>query len=383
MKLFLSLFLTIPLVVLAQSPISTQLNLYLNHPVISFDKPVGLDQIVKSERLNGESFKFAEMISTDIDIEHSGFWTIVDGGKIWSVGIKADQAKAISLYMDKFWIPSGGELYVYNLDKSQVAGPFTSKDNHESGVYAIQLLAGEEIVVEYYQAESEESNPQLRINEFAYAYRNVGGLWGYGGSDNCQVNANCSEGDAWQNQKTSACRIQIGNGVCSGALINNTSGDCKALVLSADHCFSGGNISENQLNQVIFYFNYESNGCNNSMPNYDAITGCELLANSGGEGGNGDSDFFLVELNNEPDFNPYFSGWDRTNSASPFGVSFHHPSGDIKKYQPTINHLLHQEDWGLVMIIQHIGKYIGLQPQMDTELLKEAHQARLFIIKMA
>ena len=33
------------------------------------------------------------------------------------------------------------------------------------------------------------------------------------------------------------------------------------------------------------------------MSNYDAITGCQLLSNSGGEGDNGDSDFFLVELN--------------------------------------------------------------------------------------
>lgn len=331
MNHYILLAFLLPFTLFGQNPPSSSLNIEINTPVLYFEKPEGIEEIAQIERENGESFKFAEMISCEIDIENTGAWTEVQGGKIWSVAINAPDAKAISLYMDKFWIPSGGKLYVYNSDKSQIAGPFTSKDNHESGVYAVQLISGDQITIEYFQSQEEQAIPNLRINEFAYAYRNMGGLWGYGDSENCQVNANCSEGDDWQNQKSSACRIQIGGGVCSGALINNTAGDCKALVLSADHCFSGGNISANQLNQVIFYFNYESSACNNSMPNYDAITGCELLANSGGEGDNGDSDFFLVEMNSEPDFDPYFSGWDRSNTPASSGVSIHHPSGDIKK----------------------------------------------------
>ena len=34
--------------------------------------------------------------------------------------IKANDAKAISLYMDMFWIPTGGELYVYNPEKVRI-----------------------------------------------------------------------------------------------------------------------------------------------------------------------------------------------------------------------------------------------------------------------
>ena len=41
--------------------------------------------------------------------------------------------------------------------------------------------------------------------------------------------------------------------------------------------------------------------------------------------------FLLVELNNDPDFNPYFAGWNRSNIPATSGVSIHHPSGDIKK----------------------------------------------------
>ncbi|MGC6428705.1 MAG: T9SS type A sorting domain-containing protein [Flavobacteriales bacterium] len=330
MKYIFLVFTAFSTFLYAQNIPSNFNNVDLNSSMFTFEKPEGIDELAQAEKINGEAFKFAEMIDCNIDITDHWSVTNLTNGTIWSTRIKANDAKAISLYMDMFWIPTGGELYVYNPEKTHILGPYNSKDNHESGVYAIPLIGGDEVILEYYQPYNETNSPKIRINQFAYAYRNVGGLWGYGTSDNCQVNANCSEGDPWENQKTSVCRIQIGNGVCSGALINNTSGDCRPLVLSADHCFGGG-MSANQLNQVIFYFNYESNGCNNSMSNYDAITGCQLLSNSGGEGDNGDSDFFLVELNSEPDFDPYFSGWDRSNVPATSGVSIHHPSGDIKK----------------------------------------------------
>jgi PKD repeat protein/V8-like Glu-specific endopeptidase len=265
---------------------------------------------------------------------------------VWSLAIHAEDAKGLSLYYDDFWIPSGGELYIYNPSQSQKIGPFTTKNNHSSGVFATELIYGDMLILEYFQPYFQTEDLKLSINRFAYAYRDISGgeLSGYNSSDDCQVNANCSEGDAWENQKKSVCRIQIGSGwnvgLCSGALVNNTLNNCTPYVLSADHCFSGGDISDNGLNQSIFYFNYRSSNCSNSVPNNTySITGCSKVANSGGEGNVGDPDFFLVELNSDPDFDPYFSGWNRSNTAATSGVSIHHPSGDIMKISTFTNNL--------------------------------------------
>lgn len=315
-------------------------------PLLTFDKPSDIQQLILEDEDNkgGSYYRFAKMIYCDISPNNSGIWTNVEGGKLWTLAISATEAKAISLYYDNFWIPSQGRLYIYNLDKSQKIGPFTSQHNHESGVFATELIYGDALILEYFQPHSETANLDLHINRFAYAYKDVSGgqLGGYNSSDDCQVNANCSEGNAWENQKKSVCRIQIGSGffagLCSGAMVNNTLNDCTPYVLSADHCFEGvNNIS---LNQSIFYFNYRSSNCNNSVPNNTySITGCQKLSNSGGAGGNGDSDFFLVELNSEPNFDPYFAGWNRTNSAASSGVSIHHPSGDIMKISTFTNSL--------------------------------------------
>tara|TARA_B100001059_G_scaffold128320_3_gene128232 strand:- start:8832 stop:11051 length:2220 start_codon:yes stop_codon:yes gene_type:complete len=314
--------------------------------LLTFDKPSDVDELINQEVAKGQIFNFGRFVTCDINSDTKGSWTNMEGGKVWTLAIQADEAKGISLYYDDFWIPSGGELYIYNPSQSQKIGPFTSKNNPPSGVYATEVIYGDMLILEYFQPSHVMSELKLSINRFVYAYRDISGgqLSGYNSSDDCQVNANCSEGNAWENQKKSVCRIQIGSGwnvgLCSGALVNNTLNNCTPYVLSADHCFSGGDISDNDLNQSIFYFNYRSSNCNNSVPNNThSITGCSRVVNSGGEGDVGDPDFFLVELNSDPDFDPYFSGWNRSNSPATSGVSIHHPSGDIMKISTFTNSL--------------------------------------------
>tara|TARA_B100000963_G_scaffold322643_1_gene306838 strand:- start:407 stop:2626 length:2220 start_codon:yes stop_codon:yes gene_type:complete len=330
----------------AQNLESIFLDSALETPLLSFDKPDDIEELLNQEVVKGQMFNFGKFVLCDISSFEDGLWTEVDGGKVWTLAIEAHDAKGISLYYDDLWIPSSGELYIYNPSQTQIIGPFTSKHNHNSGRFATEVIHGEILVLEYFQPEYENNDLKLSIDRFAYAYRDISGgqLNGYNSSDECQVNANCSEGNAWENQKMSTCRIQIGSGwnvgLCSGALVNNTLNNCTPYVLSADHCFSGGDISANGLNQSIFYFNYRSVACNNSIPNNTySITGCTKKANSGGEGNVGDPDFFLVELNSDPDFNPYFSGWNRSNIGATSGVSIHHPSGDIMKISTYTNTL--------------------------------------------
>ncbi|MEC7653427.1 MAG: hypothetical protein VX548_00630, partial [Bacteroidota bacterium] len=287
---------------------------------------------------NGEAFEIAKLIPTNIDFIEQAEKTELVNGIVWRLGIHSEGAIAISLYYDQFDIPYGGKLFVYNLEQTQTAGPFTYQHVHPSGVYATEFIKGDKVILEYFQPNYQTLDASIKIENVAYAYKPVGG-----GSDYCQVNANCPEGDDWDDQKKATCRIQIVNGfsvgLCSGSMINNTLNNCTPYVLSADHCFSGGSISASSLNQCIFYFNYLTPTCANSSPGSDAITGCSLVSNSGGEGSSGDSDFFLVELNQEPDFDPFYAGWNRSNSPSGSGVSLHHPSGDVMKISTYTNPL--------------------------------------------
>lgn len=340
-------------------PVSLEEKLTEKVPVIELVKP-NLSEIktqTDQDSKNGESYKFAIIIDSDIDTDNSGVWEdLDDGSRIWRLSIKIEGAKALGLYYDAFRLPSTGELFVYNQDMSQIIGGFTNANNHSSGLFANELINGDFLTLEYHQ--KGEGNPVIHINEIAYCYRGVSDLFqarDFDDSDPCQVNANCSESDGWQDIKRSATRITVrtGNtvGWCSGAFINNTAQDCKPYILTADHCGYGANsyASTANLNQWVFYFGYESSECENpsSSPGSNAtVTGATLVANSNTGNISGTSDFFLVELNSEIPFEygAYASGWDRTNTGSESGVSFHHPSGDIKKIS-TYNTALTTSGW--------------------------------------
>ena len=59
-------------------------------------------------------------------LENSGTWEeLIDGGKLWRLKIKSQDACSINLIYDKFCLPEGANFFIYNNDKSMVIGTFT------------------------------------------------------------------------------------------------------------------------------------------------------------------------------------------------------------------------------------------------------------------
>lgn len=314
--------------------------------------PPSMD-LIRSEDLmdekNGQMMKIARLLPVDLTVENSGTWTDLENGKsIWQLRLSSVGATACAIHFESFALPQGSELFVYSTDKKEVLGPYTSEDNNDGAQYAIGLLSGNDVILEYIAPMQKSITgeisivyPDLQIFAYSYVYRGseLFGLkekdTGFGASDACQVNANCPEGDNWRTQQKGIARIYAVDGMtagyCSGTLINNTRGDQTTYFLTADHC--GGEASTISLNQWIFRFNYESAGCTTgSEPTYNSVTGCSRKARGPLNGG---SDFLLLQLNttatNIKNIGGVYNGWSRSTSASPSGVSIHHPSGDIKK----------------------------------------------------
>lgn len=331
------------------TPLSSLQTLSRDVPTLEIAPPnmtvIEIEDEESSEK--GNPYRFAKLLDCDIDPNKDGLWENLDNDvRVWRLNIESENAKALSLYFDAFWIPSNGELFIYNEDKSKILGAYTNINNHESGVFAHEIIEGEKLCIEYVQRGS--GSPILHINKISYAYRSIKSaseLKNFGDSGDCHNNVNCSpEGDDWQEVKTSVCRISIrigdGNYWCSGSLINNTSEDCTPYVLTAEHCSydDDNNVyaSSNDLNQWVFYFNYEANECENptSNPSSNTMSGCSFVSRSSNNGNwGGTSDFYLLELNNSLpfDYGLYVAGWNRNNSASSQGIGIHHPAGDIKK----------------------------------------------------
>ncbi|MCF6170597.1 MAG: PKD domain-containing protein [Bacteroidales bacterium] len=278
-------------------------------------------------------------VVTDLNTHNAGTWTAIPGlGKVWRLQIEIKEALALGVYYSDFYLPEGGELFLYNANKKQILGAYTHENNPTANLFSTEFVQGDKVTLEYFQPETVAEEARIHISELAYAYRDIDFSFSSGEREAwwCMIDVACSEGDNWQNQIKGAARISIKIGFnyywCSGSLINNTDNDRKNYFLTASHC--GGSANAGDLNQWIFYFNYEAATCGGSASGYNSKTGCSLKAKDPSQADAG-SDFYLVEINGSipNSYDVFYNGWNRTNdnTEADSGVGIHHPAGDIKK----------------------------------------------------
>ena len=313
------------------------------------------EEIEETEK-NGTFYKVGILVPVNTTVKNSGTWETLDNGQlVWRLRFSSEGAKASALYFDKFDIPNGASVYVYTSDMKIVDGPYFRSDNPSGEEYMIGNIVGDDITIEYVapmtksfdgKVSSDNTAPIINIGEYAYVFRGEGGFergtraTGFGSSESCEVNVNCSVGADWRIQQRGVARIYVregfSTGYCTGTLINNTSNDGTPYFLTANHC--GPNATASNFGQWKFRFNYEASGCSNpsseSSINYTDFTGCTKVAEGSNNGG---SDFYLLKLTsftkqNAINIGAIYNGWDRSTTApTGGGAGIHHPSGDIKK----------------------------------------------------
>ncbi len=323
-------------------PLQSSLNTKLEQtkvPLIKLED-IDLEKIIAEDLIedakNGKATRFGIIIQTNIGFNQGVWETLTNGDRLWRVHIKPQNAKATNLYFDDFYMPDGATLHIYNLDKTEVLGGFGTHNNSEKNVLATALIYDEDIIVEYFEPAAVKNQGRLHISGVNHAYRMVNNpkdASDYGSSGACEVNVNCSpEGDGKTEQRDASIKILVVEGGstawCSGTVMNNTNFDCTPYLLTALHCVNGSSSSD--LNQWVFYFNYQSSSCSNAteadIPT-QTLTGATSLASYDG------SDWALLQLNSfiPESYNTFYADWDISEDDFTSGYGIHHPSGDIKK----------------------------------------------------
>lgn len=302
------------------------------------------DEVAES---NKNSVRVAVVVPVDIDMSTTGRWTILpDSTRIWQQTVWIEGANGLTISYSDFYIPEGGELFIYNRDKTHILGAYTHDTYPKGGRFATEAITGDYFTLEYVASQKSAEEPRIVIESVGYMYRNLtrssydGYLPLINSSAGCirDHNVNCKQGDDWKNQKRGVVLyfVKVLNTnttkwewrACSGSLINNTKEDAIPYVLTAYHCFFTSPIYD----EAIVYFNHEFTGCNNEtvMPNYKTLVGITACANIPLDGGS-DSFLFKLKDNVPKEWKPYYNGWDRRNNAAKSGAVIHHPYYDVKK----------------------------------------------------
>ena len=275
---------------------------------------------------------YARFVTALADPSTDGLWTdLPDGGRVWRLRVSSPGAQAMELFFRDTHFPPGAQLHLYDEAGQQVVGGYAAIHVQPDGSFSTEPIFSDACIIEYHEPAEVRGEGTFRLVDVAHAYRMVSLLK----ADACEVDVNCSEGGAWQEQRDAVVRIRVviptGAGFCTGTLVNNSAMDCKGYVLTAFHC-TEESVAANYASYQ-FRFQYQRPSCNMGSATGQSITGCDRRGGSQDEGGTFGSDYTLLELTAPipASYTPYWAGWDATGTGSTGGASIHHPDGDVKK----------------------------------------------------
>lgn len=279
-------------------------------------------------------FTFAHSFDVSLNLNNSGVWYNTNKINVWQLRIRSVGAYSLNLIFNNFRLPEDAKLFIINEKTGNIKGAYTSGNNSESGVFAVEPIAGDELLLQYEEPVNVAFRGELQVSKVAHDFEGITASdhRPLGISGTCNVNINCEIAAGSEKLKDGVCRIIInGTELCTGALINNTLLDGTPYVLTAYHCLNDvtrQKTSEQLAQASVFLFNYESPYCGSIDGDVShSLSGSTLKASF-------DSlDFSLVKLNNTiPDiYRPFWVGWNKKNMAPTSSICIHHPLGDIKK----------------------------------------------------
>ncbi|MEZ4937704.1 MAG: T9SS type A sorting domain-containing protein [Crocinitomicaceae bacterium] len=281
-------------------------------------------------------WRFGYSHEVNFNLNNSGTWETIPGrGRLWRLKIHSEGAMSLNFLFENMFIPeNGGYIVIYDENEEENFFYYTSQNNLDHKKLGTELTLGETAIIEFFEPQNQFGNASLEITNVIHGYRSLdlfaqSMMRALNGSGDCNIDILCPEGNGWEMQaKSVAMIVTNGNGICSGALINNTQNDGTPYFLTANHC---GNDPSNW----AFRFNWDSPNpsCATTTPSTDGPTNMQTSNGGVFRASNVGSDFFLLEISNPPpaSWDIYYSGWDRTDIIPDSVIGIHHPSGDVKK----------------------------------------------------
>ncbi|MEO8590752.1 MAG: hypothetical protein ABI432_15360 [Flavobacteriales bacterium] len=282
-------------------------------------------------------FRYGVQRALEVDVLALGRWDdLPDGPRVCRLVLRSPGATMLSVQFDRWELPEGAVVYLYNEDRTFFIGGFDRTNRAPDGTMATAVIPGDAVVIEY-RLPGFVAPGQLHVASITHGLRDIFSFGEagymrdyYPGYESlaCQININCPEAANWQAQKRSvAMFLRPDGGGCTGNLVNNTQTPGRPYFNSARHCYV------NTESQWVFYFNYEAPACTGTHaqasegPTNQTLTGATLRAEFTWD------DLLLVELNTTPpsNYNVYYAGWDRSGNVPQATTVIQHPMYDVKK----------------------------------------------------
>lgn len=260
----------------------------------------------------------------NITPEKDGEWSEPEPGvRVWRVEVQSPGAKAIKLRLESVKLAEKSSIFIYAPGHSpEVYG----SDNTTAGGLFSGLLPSDTVRLELVQAPNPDGrypDDHFIIAGVGHAYRGQGEVADIVQPGTCELDAACYPD--WLQSGNSVGLINYAQGdyiyYCSGAMINNNTGDYSPLFLTAAHC----GIDTNVAPSVSVEWLYASSSCGVPPYSESGSTGSTFLATSA------ESDSTLLKLGslNIPNAVTW-SGWSIDPQSGAI-TAIHHPEASYRR----------------------------------------------------
>lgn len=304
-----------------------------NVPSVDIKKLISEDEENKKQK---KPYRFGCGVDVSCTLDN-GKWISIEGGRLWIIEFKSEDARSLNLKFDGLYLPQGAELYVINHDKTELFGPVRQELIPASGSFLTETLDGSSATVYLYEPDNQYGRSKLHIKRVIYGYRDASRQSGNKqtrGFGDCSIDVACYP--EYDKESKGVARMIINEDRTSyygtGALLMATDYQYKPYFLTALHCIDhddNGILSEEEkeeLSDALFRFNYMKEECGGNLYKITrTIFGATVKAVITYK------DCALLELNQDVKKynNICWLGWDRSNSNPTSGVGLHHPHGEV------------------------------------------------------
>lgn len=251
-------------------------------------------------------YRFAHAAFVNFTMENSGVWTnLPNGDRIWALGIRCENAKALSVAFSKLVLPKSGRLYAYALDRSDFIGPISPPEGSVDGKMSIVPIIGNSLMIEYYEPLEARGDGVIEINSVARAYRDLLAPE----STPCLRSFESAEAqEALRDGAESVSLLIVDNGqrISSGAFLNNSQYDGKPYLMTTRGALEG------EPDLWVCVVDYTVEFCNGGFVCWDrAIVGGTIVAEDV------PTQLVLVQMNEAPEkeWDVFFAGWELFNGS--------------------------------------------------------------------
>ena len=224
-------------------------------PTIDVERILAEDE----KRTHSTVLRFGHEHEVNHNFLEEAIQSIHNDGQIFLMQYFSYDAFAMRAIFEPFYLPEGVNMYVYNNDMSQIEGAYTSDNNNNASYFSTPLVEGERVIIELNVEEGVILDDiQLNVSTIIHDYLGITQMMENNfGSRQCGNDIMCEEAEPYIDQINSTAYLEMGWGICTGAMVNNMNEDLTPYFLSARHC----TYNENPQG-FRFYFNYYRDGCN-------------------------------------------------------------------------------------------------------------------------